>query len=318
MISHTSCSAEAQVEIGASQTAGTADDSGPYPQVRDLLAGDASTHATLAVVSGLSGGPEAEGEQTLLDTMITRYPGVFTSDRIWVLDRNFPGADRIARMLATGTHGAETALKEAKSATSGMRRSIRRPDPALQNPWAHRSGARRLDLRHRAGPRACSCGRPPSRPRPQGPPRRAASPAPADLLHYRPPRRPEQHPVRRRHRQPAGRHHRRPAPRHAVRSRQPPDHHRPEPAPRPQNQDLPGISRRWARHHHPRRGRPGQRMPASRGADHRRPLGTLPGTAGRGTAARPGSDSPARTHARHAPQPQSQAITLRPESFYER
>ena len=85
-------------------SAGTADDSGPYPQVRDLLAGDASTRATLAVVSGPSGGAKAEGEQTLLDTMITRYPEVFTSDRIWVLDRNFPGADRIARMLATGTH----------------------------------------------------------------------------------------------------------------------------------------------------------------------------------------------------------------------
>ena len=83
---------------------GTADDSAPYPQVRDLLAGDASTRGTLAVVSGPSGGPKAEGEQALLDAMLTQYPGVFTSDRIWVLDRNFPGADRVARMLATGTH----------------------------------------------------------------------------------------------------------------------------------------------------------------------------------------------------------------------
>ncbi len=71
---------------------GTADDSAPYPQVRDLLAGDASTRGTLAVVSGSSGGPKAEGEQTLLDTMLSQHPGVFTSDRIWVLDRNFPGA----------------------------------------------------------------------------------------------------------------------------------------------------------------------------------------------------------------------------------
>ena len=38
-------------------SAGTADDSGPYPQVRDLLAGDASTRATLAVACGPSGGP---------------------------------------------------------------------------------------------------------------------------------------------------------------------------------------------------------------------------------------------------------------------
>lgn len=42
--------------------AGTADDSAPYPQVRDLLAADASTRGTMAVASGPSGGPKAEGE----------------------------------------------------------------------------------------------------------------------------------------------------------------------------------------------------------------------------------------------------------------
>ena len=84
---------------------GTADDSAPYPQVRDLLATDASTRGTLAVVSGPSGGPKAEGEQALLDTMLTTCPQIFTPDRVCVLlDRNFPGADRVARMLATGTH----------------------------------------------------------------------------------------------------------------------------------------------------------------------------------------------------------------------
>ena len=88
----------------ASGSAGTADDPAPYPQVRDLLAGDASTRGTLAVVFGPSGGPKAEGGQALLDAMLAQYPGVFTSDRVWVLDRNFPGADRVARMLAAGTH----------------------------------------------------------------------------------------------------------------------------------------------------------------------------------------------------------------------
>jgi hypothetical protein len=83
---------------------GTADDSAPYPQVRDLLATDASTRGALAVVFGPSGGAKAEGEQALLDTMLTRYPEVFTADRLWVMDRNFPGAARAARMLATGTH----------------------------------------------------------------------------------------------------------------------------------------------------------------------------------------------------------------------
>ena len=83
---------------------GTADDSAPYPQVRDLLASDASTRGTLAVVSGPSGGAKAEAEQALLDTMLAACPQIFTAGRVWVLDRNFPGADRVARMLATGTH----------------------------------------------------------------------------------------------------------------------------------------------------------------------------------------------------------------------
>ena len=83
---------------------GTADDSAPYPQVRDLLASDASTRGTLAVVSGPSGGAKAEAEQALLDTMLTASRHIFTRDRLWVLDRNFPGAGRVSRMLATGTH----------------------------------------------------------------------------------------------------------------------------------------------------------------------------------------------------------------------
>jgi hypothetical protein len=83
---------------------GTADDSAPYPQVRDLLGSDASTRATLVVVSGPCGGPKAQGEQALLDKALTDHPRVFTPDRLWVMDRNFPGADRVARMLATGTH----------------------------------------------------------------------------------------------------------------------------------------------------------------------------------------------------------------------
>ncbi|MGH3303529.1 MAG: hypothetical protein ACRDOK_18000 [Streptosporangiaceae bacterium] len=88
----------------ASGSAGTADDSAAYPQVRDLLAAGASTRAVLAVVSGPSGGPKAEGEQALLDTMLTACRPVFSPDRLWVMDRNFPGADRVSRMLATGTH----------------------------------------------------------------------------------------------------------------------------------------------------------------------------------------------------------------------
>ena len=89
---------------------GTADDSAPYPQVRDLLATDASTRAALAVVSGPSGAAaggsrdKGEAEQVLLDAMLTTCRQIFTADRLWVLDRNFPGAGRVSAMLATGTH----------------------------------------------------------------------------------------------------------------------------------------------------------------------------------------------------------------------
>ena len=91
-------------------SAGTADDSSPYPQLRELRLGNASTRATLAVTCGpagaaASGGRDkGEAEQKLLDKALERYPHLFTADRIWVMDRNFPGAPRISRMLAAGTH----------------------------------------------------------------------------------------------------------------------------------------------------------------------------------------------------------------------
>ncbi len=91
-------------------SAGTADDSSPYPQLRELRCSDASTRAALAVTSGPSGAAagggrdKGEAEQVLLDKALTDYPQVFTAGRIWIMDRNFPGAPRIARMLAAGTH----------------------------------------------------------------------------------------------------------------------------------------------------------------------------------------------------------------------
>ena len=74
------------------------DDVSPYPQLRDLLVTDASTRGTLAVVTGPSGGDKAEAEQQLLDRALIEYAHVFTKDRIWVLDRNFPGVARIKKM----------------------------------------------------------------------------------------------------------------------------------------------------------------------------------------------------------------------------
>jgi len=80
-------------------SAGTGDDSSPYPQLRDLLVSDASTRASLAVLTGPSGGDKAEAEQKLLDRALAEYPRVFTKGRLWVLDRNFPGVARISRLI---------------------------------------------------------------------------------------------------------------------------------------------------------------------------------------------------------------------------
>jgi len=89
-----------RAEFGSS---GTADDSAPYPQLRDLPVTDASTRAMLAVVTGPSGGDKAEAEQALLDRALTGYAWVFTKRRLFVMDRNFPGIARIRRMTAV-TH----------------------------------------------------------------------------------------------------------------------------------------------------------------------------------------------------------------------
>ncbi len=78
--------------------AGGGEDTAPYPQLRDLLVTDASTRGTLAVVTGPSGGVKAEAEQQLLDRALIEYGHVFTKDRIWVLDRNFPGVARIKKI----------------------------------------------------------------------------------------------------------------------------------------------------------------------------------------------------------------------------
>jgi hypothetical protein len=89
-------------------SAGTADDSSPFPQLRELRVSGASTRATLGVVTGPAGAgggrDKGEAEQVLLDKALKDCGSLFTPWRLWVMDRNFPGAPRIEAMLATGTH----------------------------------------------------------------------------------------------------------------------------------------------------------------------------------------------------------------------
>jgi hypothetical protein len=89
-------------------SAGTADDSSPYPQLRELRISAASTRATFGVVTGPAGAgggrDKGEAEQVLLDKALKDYRYLFTPWRLWAMDRNFPGVPRIQAMLATGTH----------------------------------------------------------------------------------------------------------------------------------------------------------------------------------------------------------------------
>jgi hypothetical protein len=71
-----------------------------YPQIRSLHASDAFTRAGRAVVTGPAGGDKAEAEQKLLDRMLIEYAWAFTHHQLWIMDRNFPGVPRIARMTA--------------------------------------------------------------------------------------------------------------------------------------------------------------------------------------------------------------------------
>ncbi len=87
--------------------AGTADDSSPYPQLRELRISAACTRATFGVTTGPSGAgasrDKGEAEQVLLDKALKDYGYLFTSWRIWVMDRSYPGVPRIKAMLAAGT-----------------------------------------------------------------------------------------------------------------------------------------------------------------------------------------------------------------------
>jgi Insertion element 4 transposase N-terminal len=81
---------------------GTGDGSSPFPQVRALTMNSVSTRGLHGMVHGPAGGGtgKAAGEQKLLDVAMERYPQLFARDRLWLMDRNFPGAARVARLIA--------------------------------------------------------------------------------------------------------------------------------------------------------------------------------------------------------------------------
>ncbi len=79
-------------------TVGTGDDSGPYPCLRALPLTCCSCRALFAMPHGPAGTGKAAAEQKLLDQALEELPGLFAPDWIWLMDRNYHGAPRIARM----------------------------------------------------------------------------------------------------------------------------------------------------------------------------------------------------------------------------
>jgi hypothetical protein len=79
---------------------GTGDDSSPFPQARALPVTCCSCRAMFAVPHGPAGTGKAESEQSLLDAAMDRYPWLLDPGWIWLMDRNYHGAPRIARLIA--------------------------------------------------------------------------------------------------------------------------------------------------------------------------------------------------------------------------
>jgi len=79
-------------------TVGTGDDSGPYPCLRALPLTCCSCRALFAVPHGPAGTDKAAAEQGLLDEAMGRFPALLDPGWVWLMDRNYHGAARIARM----------------------------------------------------------------------------------------------------------------------------------------------------------------------------------------------------------------------------
>ena len=84
-------------------TVGTGDDSGPYPCLRALPLTCCSCRALFAMPHGPAGTDKAAAEQKLLDEAMECFPVLLDPGWIWLMDRNYHGAPRLARMMRS-TH----------------------------------------------------------------------------------------------------------------------------------------------------------------------------------------------------------------------
>ncbi|MGH3231521.1 MAG: transposase domain-containing protein [Streptosporangiaceae bacterium] len=88
-------------------SAGTSDDSSPFPQLRALPLTDVSTRALLGMPHGPAGTDKAAAEQKLLDTAMRDYPHLFTPGRLWLMDRNYRAPRGALTYRPRSGHGLE-------------------------------------------------------------------------------------------------------------------------------------------------------------------------------------------------------------------
>ena len=88
-------------------SAGTGDDSSPFPQLRALPLNDVSTRALLGMPHGPAGTDKAAAEQKLLDTAVEQCPHLFTMDRLWLMDRNYRAPRGALAYRPRSGHGLE-------------------------------------------------------------------------------------------------------------------------------------------------------------------------------------------------------------------
>jgi hypothetical protein len=81
-------------------SAGTSDDSAPFPQVQAQIVCVAGNRAAL----GAAWGPASASEQALTWRLVNEHPRVFAAGRVIIFDRCWPGAELVAAMARLGAH----------------------------------------------------------------------------------------------------------------------------------------------------------------------------------------------------------------------